>query len=55
MDLEEKLAAFASVNNVADLAKPMVVAEETSFYNRTWLAKLIRGISLEGVFQSGRS
>jgi long-chain acyl-CoA synthetase len=55
MDLEEKLGAsvderaFASVTKVADLANPLPVAEETSFptYNRSWIAKLIRGISLE--------
>ncbi len=57
MDLEEKLgasvdeSAFASVTKVADLANPLPVAEETSFptYNRSWIAKLIRGISLEGI------
>jgi len=57
MDLEEKLGAsvderaFASVTKVADLATPLPTAQETSFptYNRTWIAKLIRGISLEGI------
>jgi long-chain acyl-CoA synthetase len=57
MDLEEKLGAsvderaFASVTKVADLANPLPVAEETSFpiYNRSWIAKLIRGISLEAI------
>lgn len=57
MDLEEKLgasvdeSAFASVKKVGDLAAPLPVAEETSFpaWNRTWIAKLIRGIALEGV------
>ena len=55
MDLEAKLdtsideSAFASVNKVADLAKPMAAVEETSLpaYNRTWIAKLIRGAALE--------
>lgn len=58
MDLEEKLdtnideSVFASVNKVSDLMKPVAAAEETSFptYNRSWIAKLIRGISLEGIF-----
>jgi len=57
MDLEEKLGAsvderaFASVTKVADLAKSLPVTEETSFptYNRSWIAKLIRGISLETI------
>ena len=57
MDLEAKLntsideSAFAQVSRVADLAKPMALAEETSFpaYNRRWIAKLVRGISLEGI------
>ncbi len=57
MDLEEKLgasvdeSAFASVTKVADLATPLQAAEETSFptYNRSWIAKLIRGLSLESV------
>ena len=57
MDLEEKLgasvdeSAFASVTTVADLATPLRAAEETSFptYNRSWIAKLIRGLSLEGL------
>ena len=57
MDLEEKLdtsideSAFASLTKVADLAKPMRAAEETSFpaYNRSRIARLIRGICLEGV------
>jgi len=57
MDLEEKLetgideSAFASVAKVGDLAKPMAAAEETSFpaYNRSWIAKVIRGASLEGI------
>ncbi len=57
MDLEEKLGAsvderaFASVTKVADLATPLPTAQETSFpsYNRTWIAKLVRGISLEGI------
>ncbi len=57
MDLEEKLGAsvderaFASVTKVADLAAPLPAAEETAFptFNRSWIAKLIPGISLEGV------
>lgn len=57
MDLETKLntpideRAFASVSKVADLSNPMPVAEETSFprYNRSWIAKIIRGIALEGI------
>jgi long-chain acyl-CoA synthetase len=57
MDLEEKLGAsvderaFASVEKVGDLASPLPVAEETSFpaYNRSWIAKLVRGIALEGI------
>ncbi len=57
MDLEAKLntsigeSAFASISKVADLAKPLVAAEETSFpaYNRSWIAKLIRGAALESV------
>ena len=57
MDLETKLntpideRAFASVRKVADLSKPMAVAEETSFprYNRSWIARIIRGIALEGI------
>ena len=57
MDLEEKLgasvdeSAFAAVTKVADLASPLPVAEESSFpaYNRTWTAKLIRGICLEAI------
>jgi long-chain acyl-CoA synthetase len=58
MDLEEKLgasvdeSAFASVTKVADLEKPLAVAEETTFpaYNRSAIAKLVRGASLEGIF-----
>jgi len=57
MDLEAKLgasvdeSAFASVIKVADLASPLRLAEETAFpsYNRSWIAKLIRGLSLEGI------
>jgi len=57
MDLETKLntpideRAFASVRKVADLSKPMPIAEETLFprYNRSWIAKIIRGIALEGI------
>ena len=57
MDLEEKLGAtvderaFASVIKVADLASPLPLAEETAFpsYNRSWIAKLIRGICLEAI------
>lgn len=57
MDLEAKLntsideSAFAQASTVADLGKPMALAEETPFptYNRRWIAKLIRGIALEGV------
>jgi len=57
MDLETKLntpideRAFASVSKVADLSKPMPVAEETLFprHNRSWVAKIIRGIALEGI------
>jgi long-chain acyl-CoA synthetase len=57
MDLEEKLntsvdeSAFASVSRVADLAKPMAVIEPTPFptYNRSSIAKLIRGVALEGI------
>ena len=52
MDLEEKLGAsvderaFASVTKVAGLATPLPPAEETTFptYNRSWIAKLIRGV-----------
>ncbi|HXE62704.1 MAG TPA: AMP-binding protein [Bryobacteraceae bacterium] len=58
MDIEEKLdtsideSAFAQVSRIADLAKPMAAAEKTSFptYNRRWIAKLIRGAVLEGIF-----
>ena len=58
MDLEEKLgasmdeSAFASLKKVGDLSKALPSAEETPFprYNRTLIAKLIRGISLEAVF-----
>ena len=57
MDLEAKLntsideSAFASVSKVADLAKPLSASEETSFptYNRGSIAKLIRGVALEGI------
>lgn len=57
MDLEEKLntsideSAFAQLRRVADLAKPMAVAEEPSFptFNRWWIARLIRGVVLEGI------
>lgn len=57
MDIEEKLdtrideRAFEQVRTVADLGKPMAVAEATSFptYNRNRIAKLIRGIALEGI------
>jgi long-chain acyl-CoA synthetase len=57
IDLEEKLntsideSAFASISKVADLAKPMAVIEQTPFptYNRSSIAKLIRGVALEGV------
>lgn len=57
MDIEEKLdtsideSAFAQVSRIADLAKPIAAAEETSFptYNRRWIAKLIRGVALEGI------
>lgn len=57
MDLEEKLnvtldeTAFARVKRIADLEKPMAVPEEASFpaYNRTWIARMIRGIALEGI------
>ena len=57
MDLEEKLntsideSAFAQVRTVEDLAKPMTEREAASFptYNRSWIAKLVRGIALEGI------
>jgi long-chain acyl-CoA synthetase len=57
MDLEAKLdtsideSAFAAVRKVADLAQPMPAAAETSFprYNRSSIAKLVRGLVLEGV------
>lgn len=57
MDLEEKLgasvdeSAFARVTKVGELAARLPPAEETSFptYNRSWIAKLIRGLSLEGI------
>ncbi len=57
MDIEEELdtsideSAFARVNTVADLAKPMPAAAGTSFpvYNRRAVAKLIRGVALEGI------
>lgn len=57
MDLEEKLdtsideSAFATVSTVADLAKPMEPVVQTPFprYNRTWLARLIRRVSLDAI------
>lgn len=57
MDLEAQLdtsideGAFAGVTKVADLARPMAASEPTVFptYNRSWIARLIRGIALEVV------
>lgn len=57
MDIEEKLdtsideSAFMQVRRIADLARPMAMTEEPSFptYNRRWIAKLIRGVALEGI------
>ncbi len=57
MDLETKLnlpvdeRTFASVRKVADLAKTIPVMEEIPFprYNRSWVAKIIRGIVLDGM------
>jgi long-chain acyl-CoA synthetase len=58
MDLEEDLntsideAAFARARRVADLEKPMALAEEASSFptfNRRWIARLIRGVALEGI------
>jgi long-chain acyl-CoA synthetase len=54
MDLEEKLETsidenvFATVSKVADLARPMATPEQTPFprYNRRWMAKLTRRLSL---------
>jgi long-chain acyl-CoA synthetase len=54
MDLEQKLestideSVFASVNKVADLVRPMPSPEPLRFpaYNRRWLAKLVRRVSL---------
>ncbi len=58
MDLEEKLStsidesAFASVSTVADLARPMAPAAPVPqpAYSRTWIARLIRRVSLPSVF-----
>jgi long-chain acyl-CoA synthetase len=57
MDLEERLQTsidenlFASVSTVADLARPMEPALTTPepTYNRTWIARLLRGILLPTV------
>lgn len=58
MDLEEKLGTsideriFSSVDTVADLARPMELAEPTAqpVYNRIWIARSIRRILLPTVF-----
>ncbi len=57
MDLEAKLetsvdeSAFAGVRTVGDLTKPMPAAEQPRFprYNRSLIAKLVRGVALEAV------
>jgi long-chain acyl-CoA synthetase len=54
MDLEQKLGAsiddraFASVGTISDLSRPMPAVEQTRLptYNRTWVARTIRRISL---------
>jgi long-chain acyl-CoA synthetase len=58
MDLEEKFetsideSVFASISKVADLARPMAVAQPTPqpAYNRTRMARLIRRVLLPTVF-----
>jgi long-chain acyl-CoA synthetase len=58
MDLEEKLgsglseSALAAATKLSDLAASVPRAEETAFpaWNRSWIAKAIRAIALEGVF-----
>lgn len=57
MDLEERLGTsmdergLAAAKKVGDLAAPLPTIEEASFptYNRSWLARLIRGAVLEGI------
>lgn len=57
MDLEAKLetnideTAFASASKIADLANPMPAEEKLRFpaYNRSSIAKLIRGVALESI------
>jgi long-chain acyl-CoA synthetase len=57
MDIEEKLdrsideSTFGQVNRLSDLTKPMAISEVSCFptYNLFWMAKLIRGIVLEGI------
>jgi long-chain acyl-CoA synthetase len=58
MDLEEKLgtslneSVLASNTKFGDLAKSLPEAEETAFpaWNRSWIAKAIRGVALEALF-----
>lgn len=58
MDLEEKMgtslseSALAATTKLSELAGALPEAEETAFpaWNRSWIAKAVRGIGLEGVF-----
>lgn len=58
MDLEEKLgtsideSVFASIGKVAELARPMALAEPVPqpAYNRIWMSRLIRRILLPTIF-----
>ncbi|MBZ5601920.1 MAG: AMP-binding protein [Acidobacteriia bacterium] len=57
MDLEAKFdtnideRVFTSIRKVGELVNPVAAEQETPFprYNRSWIARLVRGAALEGI------